>query len=85
MKTMLMSELKAKCSAALKEVQRSREPMIVTPRGKLLATIQPFAALPVDKQRGGLKGQMTIHSDLVYADSTDDWDMLAWRCCSTPI
>lgn len=77
MKTMLMSEFKAKCIAALKEVQRSREPMIVTLRGKPLVTIQPFAALPSGKQFGGLKGQMTIHGDLVHTDSTDDWDMLA--------
>ena len=76
MKTMLMSEFKAKCIAALKEVRRSREPMIVTRRGKPIVTIQPFATLPSGKQLGGLKGKMTIHADLVHADSTDDWDML---------
>ena len=76
MKTMLVSEFKARCIAVLKEVHRSREPMIVTLRGKPLVTIQPFAALPSDKQLGGLKGKMTIHADLVHADSTDDWDML---------
>ena len=76
MKTMLVSEFKAKCIAVLKEVNRSREPMIVTLRGKPLVTIQPFAELPVDKQLGGRKGQMTIHADLVRADSTDDWNML---------
>ena len=77
MKTMTVSEFKAKCIATLKEVHRSREPMIVTLRGKPLVTIQPFAELPSDKQLGGLKGKMTIHSDLVHTDSTDDWDMLA--------
>ena len=77
MKTMLVSEFKAKCIATLKEVHRSREPMIVTLRGKPLVTIQPLAALPSGKQLGGLKGKMTIHGDLVYTDSTDDWDMLA--------
>ena len=77
MKTMLVSEFKAKCIATLKEVHRSREPMIVTLRGKPLVTIQPFAPLPSGKQLGGLKGKMTIHGDLVHTDSTDDWDMLA--------
>ena len=76
MKTMLVSEFKAKCIAALKEVQRSREPMIVTLRGKPLVTIQPFEELPQGKQLGGLKGKMTIHVDLVHSESTDDWDML---------
>lgn len=77
MKTMLVPEFKAKCIAVLKEVQCSREPMIVTLRGKPLVAIQPFTELPAGKQLGGLKGQMTIHGDLVYTDSTDDWDMLA--------
>ena len=76
MKTMLVSEFKAKRIAVLKEVQRSREPLVATLRGKPLVTIQPFAALPSGKQLGGLKGKMTIHADLVRTDSTDDWDML---------
>ena len=76
MKTMLVSEFKAKCIAALKEVQHSREPMLVTLRGKPLVTIQPYGELPHGKQLGGLKGKMTIHIDLVHSESTDDWDML---------
>ncbi|MDE0035188.1 MAG: type II toxin-antitoxin system prevent-host-death family antitoxin [Deltaproteobacteria bacterium] len=75
MKTMLVSEFKAKCIAALKEVQRSREPMLVTVRGKPLVTIQPVGELPQGKRLGGLKGKMTIHSDLVRIDSTEDWEM----------
>ena len=76
MKTMLVSEFKAKCIAALKEVQRSREPMTVTRRGKPLVTIQPVGELPQSKHLGGLKGKMTIHGDLVHISSTDDWEML---------
>ena len=41
MKTMLVSEFKAKGIAALTEVHLSREPMIVTLRGKPIVTIQP--------------------------------------------
>ena len=77
MKTMLVSEFKAKCIAALKEVHRTREPMIVTLRGKPLVTIQPCAEFPSGKQLGRLKGKMAIHGNLVEADSTGDWDMLA--------
>ena len=76
MKTMLVSEFKAKCIAALKEVQRSREPMIVTLRGKPLVTIQPAGERPHGKHLGGLKGKMAIHGDLVRTDSTADWEML---------
>ena len=76
MKTMLVSEFKAKCIAALKEVYRSREPMVVTLRGKPIVTIQPFTEFPPGKQLGRLKGKMAIHGDIVHMDSTDDWDMI---------
>ena len=41
MKTMLVSKFKAECIATLKEVQRTREPMLITLRGKPLVTVQP--------------------------------------------
>ena len=76
MKTMLVSEFKAKCIAALKEVQRSREPMLITLRGKPLVTVEPVAGRGGRKRLGGLKGRMTIRRDLVKADTTRDWEML---------
>jgi prevent-host-death family protein len=76
MKTMLVSEFKAKCIAALKEVQRTREPMLVTLRGKPLVTVQPVEALGRRKRLGGLKGRMTVRRNLVKVDTTRDWDML---------
>ena len=76
MKTMLVSEFKAKCIAALKEVQRTREPMLVTLRGKPLVTVQPVEARGHRKRLGGLKGRMTVRRDLVKVDTTRDWDML---------
>ncbi len=76
MKTMLVSEFKAKCIATLKEVQRTREPMLVTLRGKPLATVQPVAPPGRRKRLGGLRGRMTIRRDLIKMDTTRDWDML---------
>ena len=76
MKTMLVSEFKAKCIAALKEVQRTREPMLITLRGKPLVTVQPVDARGQGKRLGGLKGRMTIRRDLVKLGTTADWDML---------
>jgi prevent-host-death family protein len=76
MKTMLVSEFKAKCIAALKEVQRTREPMLITLRGKPLVTVQPVESHGRGKRLGGLKGRMTIRRDLVKVDTTGDWDML---------
>jgi prevent-host-death family protein len=76
MKTMLVSEFKAKCIALLKEVQRTREPMLITLRGKPLVTVQPADLHRRGKRLGGLKGQMTIRRDLVRIDTAGDWDML---------
>jgi len=76
MKTMLVSEFKAKCIAALKEVQRTREPMLITLRGKPLATVQPVDLPGQGKRLGSLRGAMTLRRDLVKIDTTKDWDIL---------
>lgn len=76
MKTMLISEFKAKCIAVLKEVQRTREPLVVTLRGKPLVTVQPVAPHRAGKRLGGLKGRMRVRGDLVKVDTTADWEML---------
>jgi prevent-host-death family protein len=76
MKTMLVSEFKAKCISALKEVQRTREPMLITLRGKPLVTVQPVALPGRGKRLGGLRGRMSIRRDLVKVDTSKDWDML---------
>lgn len=73
---MLVSEFKAKCIAVLKEVQRTREPLVITLRGKPLATVQPAEIRGPGKRLGGLKGQMTFPHDLVKIDTTADWEML---------
>jgi len=76
MKTMLVSEFKARCIAVLKEVERSREPLVITLRGKPLATVHPVGPSGPRKRLGGLKGRMTIRRDLVRLDTTASWEML---------
>jgi len=76
MKTMLVSEFKAKCIAALKEVERTREPVLITLRGRPLVMVQPVEPYRRGKRLGGLKGSMTIRRELVKVDTTGDWDML---------
>jgi len=62
---MLVSDFKARCIAVLKEVARSGEPVVVTPRGKPMARVEPFTAGASPKQLGTLKGKMRIRRDLV--------------------
>ena len=76
MKTMLVSEFKAKCIAALKDVRQTREPLLITLRGKPLATVRPAESPRRGKRLGGLKGRMTIRRDLDKIDTASDWDML---------
>ena len=76
MRTMLVSEFKAKCIAILKDVQRTRQPVLITLRGTPLAAVQPVKTRPQGKRLGTLKGRMTIRRDLVRLDTTRDWEML---------
>jgi prevent-host-death family protein len=76
MKTMAVSEFKAKCLATLKEVQRTREPMLITLRGKPLATVQSVESRGPGKRLGGLRGRMRIRGDLIKIDTSADWAML---------
>ena len=76
MKTILVSEFKAKCIAVLKEVERSGEPVVVTLRGRPMARVEPIIAEETGKQLGAMKGAMRIRRDLARVDTTEDWEML---------
>jgi prevent-host-death family protein len=76
MKTILISEFKAKCISVLKEVQRSGEPVVVTLRGRPVARVVPLTDGAHGKQLGTLKGSMRIRCDLVRSGSTGEWEML---------
>jgi len=74
MKTMVISEFKAKCIAVLKEAQRTREPILVTRWGHPLARIEPVFDDPPPRRLGALRGQITIKGDIVGSDFDSDWE-----------
>jgi prevent-host-death family protein len=76
MKTILVSEFKAKCIAVLKYVQQSGEPIVVTLRGRPMARVEPISEAGRGKQLGTLKGAMRIRRNLVRSDTGGDWEML---------
>ena len=76
MKTMLVSDFKAKCIAVLKEVERTGQPVVVTLRGRPMARVEPFTEEAKVKRLGTLKGNMRIRRNLVRVDTTSDWEML---------
>ena len=72
----LISEFKAHCIAELKRVSRTRQPLIVTLRGKPLARVEPVIsedepAVKLNSRRG----RASVKRDLVKFDFTDEWEM----------
>ncbi len=72
MKTVLISEFKAKCIKMLKEVQKNGKPLLVTLRGEPIARVEPVAK-GKKRQLGALKGRMIIKGDIIKSDFEKDW------------
>lgn len=79
MKTMLISDFKAKAIAILKEVQSTGEPVVVTLRGQPLAKVVPVRQVPARAvELGTGRGLMRKRPDdeaLVCGDFDRDWEM----------
>jgi len=75
MKTMVISDFKAKCIAVLKNAQHDGEPLMITWHGHPIAKMVPVCDRAAPRKLGTLKGRMRIRKDIVHADSTADWDM----------
>jgi antitoxin (DNA-binding transcriptional repressor) of toxin-antitoxin stability system len=78
MEEMAISKFKADCLAALKRVQRTRGPILVTRYGKPLAEIRPAPSVTRPRRwLGDLKGTARILGDIVSPASDEhDWDAL---------
>jgi prevent-host-death family protein len=77
-KTIVVSEFKAKCIAVLREAQRTGEPVLITRRGRPLARVEPLAADATERRLGVHRGRMKVKRgvDLIHAGSEQDWEML---------
>lgn len=76
MQEILISEFKAKCIAILKRVQMTREPVLITRRGKPIARIEPIPQGDLARKLGTLRGRMSIHGDIVTESAGDEWEVL---------
>lgn len=74
MKTMIISEFKAKCIAALKAVEQSGETLTVTCRGKPIAEIEPVSHRG-GRVLGAQRGYLKIKGDIIRSDFPDEWTM----------
>jgi prevent-host-death family protein len=73
MKTVLVSEFKAKCIGLLKNVQKTKEPILVTRRGEPIARVEPIVKPKKGVRLGALKGWMEIKGDIIHSDMEKDW------------
>jgi prevent-host-death family protein len=73
MKTVLISEFKAKCIKMLKDVQKNGKPLTVTLRGEPIARVEPVAKQPKRVRLGALKGRIEIKGDIIRSDMEKDW------------
>lgn len=78
MKTIVISEFKAKCIAVLREAQRSGEAVLVTRHGHPLARVEPIREGASERPLGVYRGRMKIKEgfDLVHGGGEDEWEML---------
>ncbi len=74
MKTVLISEFKAKCIQMLKEVQKNGQPLTVTLRGEPIVRVEPILKEPRRVRLGALKGSIEIRGDIIHSDFEKDWE-----------
>jgi prevent-host-death family protein len=68
------SEFKAKCLAVLDEVERTRQSVVITKRGKPIAKLMPHA-FEQRNARGILKGRLEIIGDIISPIEVE-WEAL---------
>ena len=75
MKTIKISEFKAKCLDILDRVARTGETLIITRRGKPLARVLPVSSASDDDWLGSLEGSATAMDDLIEpAVDPEEWE-----------
>ena len=74
MKTIIISEFKARCIAVINEVNQTHSAVIITRRGKPVARLEPVTDKKPDRVLGKM-GAMTIKGDIIHTDSSDDWEI----------
>ncbi len=68
------SEFKAKCLAVLDDVERTRQPVVITKRGKPVAELVPHTERK-RTARGILKGRLEILGDIISPIEVE-WEAL---------
>jgi prevent-host-death family protein len=77
MRTIPAGQFKARCLALMDQVQKTREPITITKRGKPVAKVVPPDDGEGDDIFGFWKGRVEITGDIVSpVIGLDEWDCL---------
>ncbi len=77
MKEVAISEFKAKCLALIDQVEKTKQPLRITRRGKPVAELIPPTPATRAELFGRMKGRMEILGDIVSpATDPDEWEVL---------
>lgn len=77
MKTLKISEFKATCIQALKQVRDTGEPLVVSLRNDPIVTVFPYRKTTPTRKLGALRGRIQIHGDIIHTDGEGEWEMEA--------
>lgn len=72
-----VTEFKAKCLALFDQIDQEGGTLTVTKRGRPLATVGPVKKKPFKSSEGILAGKVKIVGDIVNADFSDLWEVVA--------
>ena len=75
MKTVAISEFKAKCLSLIEEVQKTKQPLRVTRFGKPVAEVVPIGPTPMPDWFGSMKETIQILGDIISPIDVE-WDAM---------
>ena len=76
MKTMAAGQFKARCLKVMDEVRSTREPVVITKKGRPVAKLVPADGQP-DNGFGCMRGEVEVVGDIVSsAVPLEDWEIL---------
>ena len=77
MKEVAISEFKAKCLSLLDQVQKTKQSIRITRRGRPVAEVGPPTPVPSSDWMGSMKGKSKILGDIISpASDESDWEVL---------
>lgn len=77
MRTIAAGKFKATCLSIMDEVQKKRQPILITKNGKPVAKLVPVPAGEKDPIFGFYKGKIKVTGDIVSPIvPLEDWDAL---------